>query len=306
MALAYAEIDSNKRRSIFLMTFFIAFIIGLGYVYSMAVGDDTYTIVWVAIAISLFTTLISYYQGDKIALWSSGARPITESENKYVYRLVDNLCITAGLPVPKIYVIDSPAINAFATGRKPELATIAITTGAIEKLENEELEGVIAHELSHVQNYDIRFMTLVAVMVGAITMLAHIFLRSRFLFGNRKSSNSEGGGQLAMIFMIIGIVLAILSPIIAEIIKLAISRRREYLADASGSLMTRYPEGLAKALEKIQANEGGQVMAQVSPATAHLFLSSPFKAKSFSNLFSTHPPLEERIKKLREMGGVAS
>lgn len=298
-ATLYDQIASNKRRSVVLITFFTVLIIGLGYVYSRAMGDETYSVVWMAIIFSLLSTAVSYFQGDKIALWSSGARPITEEENKYVYRLVENLCITSGTPVPKIYIIDSPAINAFATGRKPELASIAITVGAIQKLENEELEGVIAHELSHIQNYDIRFMTLVAVMVGAVTILAHIFLRSRFLFSGKRRDGE--GGQLMLIFMAIGIVLAILSPIIAELIKLAISRRREYLADASGSLLTRYPEGLAKALEKIQANDAGQAMPQVSKATAHLFLSSPFSGKSFSNLFSTHPPLEERIKKLREM-----
>lgn len=300
MAVAlYSQIESNKRRSVVLIMFFTAFIIGLGYVYSRAMGDTTYSAVWIAILISLGSTAISYFQGDKIALWSSGARPISESEDKYILRLVENLTITAGMPLPKIYIIDSPAINAFATGRNPEKASIAITTGAIEKLENEELEGVIAHELSHVQNYDIRFMTLVAVMVGSVAILAHIFLRSRLLFGGRGSR--EGGGQLQAIFMIIGIVLAILSPIVAELIKLALSRRREYLADASGSLLTRYPEGLARALEKIKANDTEQAMPQVSKATAHLFLSNPFSGRAFSNLFSTHPPLEDRIKKLREM-----
>jgi heat shock protein HtpX len=293
----YSQIDSNKRRSVILMTVFIAFIIGLGYIYSMAIGDETYSVVWIAILISLGSTAVSYFQGDKIALWTSGARPITQADNAYVYRMVENLAITSGLPVPKVYLIDSTAINAFATGRKPELASIAITTGAIQQLENEELEGVIAHELSHIQNYDIRFMTLVAVMVGSISILAHLFLRSRFIFGKRDSDS--GGGQLAMIFMLVGIVLAILSPIVAEMIKLAISRRREYLADASGSLLTRYPEGLARALEKIKAQN--EPMPQASRATAHMFLSNPFAGKSFLSLLSTHPPLEDRIKKLREM-----
>lgn len=293
----YSQIDSNKRKSVFLITFFIMFIIGLGYVYSMAIGDETYSVVWIAIVISILSTLVSYFQGDKIALWSSGARPIGEAENKYVYRIIENLCITAGMPVPKIYIIEDPAINAFATGRKPELASIAITRGAIEKLENEELEGVLAHELSHIQNYDIRFMTLVAVMVGAVSILAHIFLRSRLLFGGGRDRNS-GGGQIMMIFMLVGIVLAILSPIIAELIKLAISRKREYLADASGSLLTRYPEGLARALEKIAANDD-QSMPEVSRATAHLFLVNPFKASTLKSLFSTHPPLADRVAKLR-------
>jgi heat shock protein HtpX len=294
----YNEITSNKRRSVMLMTIFIAFIIGLGYVFSRAQGDTTYSGVWFAIIFSLVSTSISYFQGDKIALWTTGARPINEEENKYVYRLVENLCIASGSPVPKIYIIDDPAINAFATGRKPELASIAISTGAIQKLENEELEGVIAHELSHIKNYDIRFMTLVAVLVGAISIMAQIFLRSR-MFGGRRSNDREGGGQIMAIFMIIGIILAILSPLIAELIKLAISRRREYLADASGSLLTRFPEGLAGALEKIK--QDNIPMQRASTATAHLFLASPFSGKSLSNMFSTHPPLEDRIKRLREM-----
>lgn len=295
----YSEITSNKRRSVLLMMIFIALIILLGYVYSRAMGDSSYTGVWLAIIISLFSTLISYYQGDKIALWTSGAKPIVKEDNAYLYRMIENLCITSGVKtIPKIYIIEDPAINAFATGRNPEHASIAVTRGAIEKLENEELEGVLAHELSHVQNYDIRFMTLVAVMVGAVSILAQIFIRSRFLFGGRRSNDREGGG-IAGILMIVGIVLAILSPIIAEMIKLAISRKREYLADASGSLLTRYPEGLARALEKIATEK--LPMKNASQATAHLFLASPFSAKSFSGLFSTHPPIEERIKRLRDM-----
>ena len=197
-----------------------------------------------------------------------------------------------------MYIITDPAINAFATGRDPAHASIAVTTGAIEKLTNEELEGVLAHELSHVKNYDIRFMMLVAVLVGAIAILSNIMLRSRIFRGR---DNDNRGGQLGGILMIAGIVLAILSPIIAEIIKLAISSKREYLADASGALLTRFPDGLANALEKI-ANEA-QPMANASQATAHLFIANPFgSGKKFSNLFSTHPPVEERIKRLREMG----
>lgn len=278
---------------------FIAFIIGLGYIYSKAMGDTTYSGVWFAIIISLGSTTISYYSGDKIALFTSGAKPATKEDNAYVYRMIENLCITAGIKtVPKIYIMNDQAINAFATGRDPEHASIAVTTGAIEKLENEELEGVLAHELSHVTNYDIRFMMLVAVMVGSISILANIFLRAN-LFGGRRS-NDKGGGQIGAVLMIVGIVLAILSPIVAELIKLAISRRREYLADASGSLLTRYPEGLARALEKIAAQN--LPLKTASPATAHMFLSNPFKAKSFSGLFSTHPPIQDRIQKLRNPG----
>jgi heat shock protein HtpX len=210
--------------------------------------------------------------------------------------MVENLCITAGVPVPKIYIIEDSAINAFATGRNPNTASVALTRGAIEKLQNEELEGVIAHELSHVKNYDIRFMMLVAVLVGSVSIMANIFLRGGMLGGKR--DNREGGNALA-IFAIIGIVLAILSPIIAEVIKLAVSRKREYLADASAALLTRYPEGLARALEKI-ANDN-RPMQNASQATAHLFISSPFSGKKISGLFSTHPPIEDRIQKLRAM-----
>jgi heat shock protein HtpX len=291
----YGQIDSNKRQSVLLMMIFIAVIIGLGYVFDKFLGSGDYSYVIFAVLLSFGMTAISYFQGDKIALWTSGAQQITKEGNAYVYRLIENLAITNGTPTPKIYIIEDSAINAFATGRKPDMASIAVTRGAIEKLTNEELEGVLAHELSHVKNYDIRFMTLVAVLVGAISILSNIFLRSRWL----PRRNDREGGNIGAIFMIVGIVLAILSPIIAELIKLAISRRREYLADASGALLTRYPEGLARALEKIKAEN--QPMARASQATAHLFITNPFSSKSFSNLFSTHPPIADRIKKLRKM-----
>ncbi len=294
----YSQIDANKRRSALLIAVFIVLIAALGYVYSLFTGDTTYGGVYVAVGISLIMTTISYFAGDKIALFSNNAKPIAKADNPYLYRMVENLCITAGTPTPRIYIIEDPAINAFATGRKPELASIAVTRGALEKLTNEELEGVLAHELSHVQNYDIRFMTLVAVLVGTISILSNIFLRSRWFMGGRKN-NREGGGQAGSILMIVGIVLAILSPLIAELIKLAISRRREYLADASGSLLTRYPEGLARALEKIAASN--QPLRQAQPATAHLFLANPFAPGTFGSFFSTHPPITDRIKKLREI-----
>jgi len=277
------------------MTIFIAIIIGLGYLFDQIYGAGDYSYVIFAVLISLGMTAISYFQGDKIALYTSGARPIAKEENAYLYRLVENLCITNGGPMPKIYIIEDPAINAFATGRKPDVASIAVTRGALEKLQNEELEGVLAHELSHITNYDIRFMTLVAVLVGSIAILSDIFLRSRW----HRGRNREGGGQLGAILLIAGVILAILSPIIAELIKLAISRRREYLADASGALITRYPEGLARALEKIAAEN--QPMAHATQATAHMFISNPFSGRKISALFSTHPPVEERIKALRSL-----
>jgi heat shock protein HtpX len=230
-----------------------------------------------------------------VALWSAGAQLIEKNDNPYVYRIVENLCITAGVPTPKVYIIPSEAINAFATGRDPKHSSIAVTVGAVNKLENEELEGVIAHELSHVKNYDIRLMTIVVVLVGAISILANMFFRGS-MFGG-KSDDNKGNNVL----MIVGVILIILSPIIAQLIQLAISRRREYLADASGSLLTRYPEGLARALEKI-ANDKN-VLDQASSATAHLFIANPLKnsGRLLANAFSTHPPIEDRIKKLKEM-----
>lgn len=292
----YSQIDSNKQKSVFLLMLATALVLALGYIFDRANGGDGYGGLILGIIISLVTTSVSYFHGDKIALSVAGAQPIAKEENRYVYNMVENLCITAGLPVPKIYIMNDPSINAFATGRKPELASIAITTGAIEKLKNEELEGVIAHELSHVQNYDIRFMMLVAVLVGSISIMANIFLRGGLF---RRRGNDREGGNALVIFAIIGVVLAILSPLIAQLIKLAVSRKREYLADASGALLTRYPAGLATALEKIQAEN--IPLHRAAASTAHLFFSNPFTGKNLAGLFSTHPPIEDRIKKLREM-----
>jgi heat shock protein HtpX len=293
----YKQIDSNKRKSFLLVTFFIIIVLFLGAIFGYLTGYF-FEFVFLAIVISLVMTLISYFQGDKIALSSAGAvGPIAESDNKYVYRLVQNLCITAGLPMPKIYLITDPAPNAFATGRKPEIASIALTTGLIEKLENEELEGVIAHELSHIKNYDIRLMTMVLVLVGTVALMANWFFRFSAFGGRSRDRNSQTGG----ILIIVGIVLSLLSPLIAELIKLAISRKREFLADADGALLTRYPEGLAKALEKISAYD--KPMARANNASAHLYIANPFfgQKKFLTGLFSTHPPIEKRISELRGM-----
>jgi heat shock protein HtpX len=292
----YNQIESNKRKTVILIMIFIAFIMGLGYVGAEYL-DYGYGAISMALIISFIMTLVSYFHGDKIALKSTGAKEIQKEDNPYVYRMVENLCITAGMPMPKVHIIDSPALNAFATGRDPEHASIAITTGLISALENEELEGVIAHELSHIKNYDIRVMTIVIVLVGAIALLSDMFFRIRLFGGGRDSDNR--GGQLGAVLAIVGIVLMIISPLIAELIKLAVSRKREYLADASGSLLTRYPEGLARALEKI--SQSNTPLARANSATAHLFISNPLKGKSFSKLFSTHPPIEDRINKLRGM-----
>ncbi len=290
----YSQIDSNKRKSALLIILFIVFVLFLGWFIGKVIGFGYYGII-IALVVSFLMTIFSYYSGDKVALLTSGARPITKDDNPYLYRIVENLCITAGLPLPKIYIIPDQAINAFATGRDPEHASIAVTEGAIQKLENEELEGVIAHELSHIKNYDIRLMTLVIILVGAVAMLADIFLRWGFY-----SSSDRENKNLGPLFWI-GIILVILSPLIAQLIQLAISRKREFLADADGALLTRYPEGLARALEKIAQESQG--LKRVNSATAHLYIANPFgKSKKFlAKLFSTHPPIEERIKALREM-----
>jgi heat shock protein HtpX len=292
----YTQIEANKRKTVLLISLFIAIILGLGYLFAVPL-EYGFGVMYFAVFISIGMTTFSYFNGDKVALRSSGAREIAKEDNPYVYRMVENLCIASGMSMPRVHIIDSPAMNAFATGRDPAHASIALTTGIIDGLENEELEGVIAHELSHIRNYDIRVMTIVVVLVGSIALISDMFLRSH-IYGTNRSRRSDNN-QSGSILMIVGIILLILSPVIAELIKLAVSRRREYLADASGALLTRYPEGLARALEKIS---GSQIpLATASKATAHLFFANPLKTKSFTKYFSTHPPAEDRVRVLREM-----
>ncbi len=273
-----------------LIAVFSALVLAFGYAIDRYENSGG-TFLFFAAIYSFVSALISYYAGDKVALAVSGAKQITATDNPYLYRMVENLCISQGMPTPKIHVIEDKAINAFATGRDPKHASIAVTTGALTKLQNEELEGVLAHELSHVKNYDIRVMTIVIVLVGIVSLLAQLMFRISF-GGRRSSSRDEGGGNA---FMIIGIVLMIFGPIVAHLIQLAVSRRREYLADASGALITRFPEGLANALRKIQAD--ALPMQNPSAATAHLYIANPFSG----NLFSTHPPIADRIAKLDQM-----
>ncbi|MFA6534361.1 MAG: M48 family metallopeptidase [Patescibacteria group bacterium] len=293
----YNQIDSNKRKTVLLVVIFVALILFLGWIFGQ-LYDYGYAGLILAAGISLAMTLTSYYQGDRVALWTAGAQPLQKNDNPYVYRLVENLCITGGLPVPKVYLINDPAINAFACGRDPAHASLAVTAGAVSKLENEELEGVIAHELSHIKNYDIRLMTIVVVLVGIIGILANFMWRGQ-IFGGRRGGDRDN--QTGGILMVIGLILLILSPIIGELIKLAISRKREFLADASGALLTRYPEGLARALEKISAEN--LPTQKASSGTAHLYIANPFRAgKGFlQNAFSTHPPITERVAALRKM-----
>lgn len=294
----YSQIQSNKRRTVLLIIGFIGFIIFLGWIFASIENTGPAPMV-LAVVIATIMALISYYTGDKIALWSNGAHgPISKEDNPYVYRLVENLCLTAGLPMPKIYLINDTAPNAFATGRDPQHASVAITTGIIQLLENEELEGVIAHELSHIKNYDIRLMTIVIICVGIVSLLANWFLRfSVFGGGHRRDSKNTVG----LLFALIGVILMILSPIFAKLIQLAVSRKREFLADASGALLTRYPEGLARALEKITM--AAKPLQQVNSASAHLFIANPFGPGQhrWRNVFSTHPPMDERIKALRSI-----
>ncbi len=298
--ITYSAIGQNKRKSVLLIFIFLLIIIALGYVFSRAYGNPG--ILVFAVGFSIISALISYYFSDSITLALSGAKQIERKDNSALYDVVENLTIAAGLPLPRIFIIEDSAINAFATGRDPKHAVVCVTTGALTRLNKTELEGVLAHELSHVGNYDIRFMTLVVILVGIITLLGDWFFRMS-LFGGRRKSNSEGGNN--QIFAIVGIVLAILSPVVAMLMQLAVSRQREYLADASGALLTRYPEGLASALEKIAQDT--EALEVANKATAHLYIASPFHLDSkqragwLANLFNTHPPLQERIKRLREI-----
>jgi len=295
----WTQVDSNKRKSIFLIFGFTVFVVALGWLFSYVY--DSYTILAIAIFIALFQALLSYYAGDAIVIATSGAREIQKKDNPMLWNVVENLAITSGLPMPKVYIIPDPAPNAFATGRDPKHASIAVTVGLLERLDKNELAGVIAHEMSHVGNYDIRLSTIVVVLVGVIAVLSDIFIRSRIFGFGRRDSRNEGGQLIA----ILAIVAAILAPIVATIVQLAISRKREFLADADGALLTRYPEGLASALEKISGYK--QPMTHVSSATTHLYISNPLGAEGekeegfFSKIFSTHPPIKERIKVLRQM-----
>jgi len=291
----YTHADSNIRKTWMLIFSFLIFIIGLGWVFSQVFQSPD--ILFFAVIFSLVMNVFSFWYSDKIILTISRAKEIDHKENPEIYHLVENLCITAGLPLPKIYLIPENQINAFATGRDKNHAVIALTQGAFEKLDKTELEGVISHELSHIGNKDMLLMTIVVVLVGFVSILSDFFMRSMWWGGLRRRDDREG--QAGSILAIIGIILAILSPFIALLIQLAISRKREFLADASGALLTRFPEGLANALAKIKVDSTPMKVA--SSATAHLFISSPFKGKKLTNLFLTHPPIEERIKALREM-----
>jgi heat shock protein HtpX len=297
MATIYNQADKNTRLTWVYIAGFLVFVILVGYVFAGAMKNSA--ILYIAVIFSIVMSFVSYWWSDKIVLSMSKARLATHENAREVYHLVENLCITAGLPVPKIYIIEDSSPNAFATGRNPEHAVICLTTGIINLLEKSELEGVIAHELSHVGNRDILLSTVVVVLVGFVTLLADWFRNWTFWGGGRKRDSDSEGNQLQLVLMIVAIVLSILAPIAALLMQLAISRKREFLADADGALLTRYPEGLARALEKISADP--KPLVEANRATAHLFIVNPFKGKKMSSLFMTHPPIEERIKALRGM-----
>ena len=294
MATIYTQADKNTRLTWIYITGFLIFVIGVGYVFAGAMNNSA--ILAVAVVFSALMSFASYWWSDKIVLAMSGAREVTHGNAKEIYHIVENLCITAGLPVPRIYVIQDPSPNAFATGRDSEHAVVCLTTGIIEKLEKKELEGVIAHELSHIGNRDILLSTVIVILVGFVALMADWFRRWAWFGGG---DDDRDRGQLGLILFFAGIVLSILAPIAAMLIQLAISRKREFLADADGALLTRYPEGLASALEKISADP--VPMRHANRATAHLFIANPFRGKKISNLFQTHPPIVERVKALRGM-----
>jgi heat shock protein HtpX len=299
MATLYNIADSNVRKTWFLITFFLVFVILIGWIFGQALHNSV--IVYFAAVFSILTSISSYWYSDKIVLMSTGAKPIKKEDNPELYRIVENLCITAGLPLPQIYILNEAQPNAFATGRDEKHAVLAVTKGLLGKLEKNELEGVIAHELSHIKNKDMLLMTVVVVLAGVISVAADFFMRATFWGG--RSEGDDNNSNNNVIFLILAVAAAILAPIAASLIQLAISRNREFLADASGALLTRYPEGLASALEKIAAD--GSQLRTASSSNAHLFIFSPFRGKEakswFNKLFMTHPPVEERVANLRGM-----
>lgn len=286
----YTQIASNKRKSLLLVFGFVLLVAVLDYVFARAFNQPT---LFIPILIgAIIYAAVSYFFSAQIALGLSGAQPIEKKDAPDLYRAVENLTIAAGLPMPKVYIVDDPSPNAFATGRDPNHAVVCVTSGILPLLEKDELEGVLAHELSHVGNYDIRFMAIVVALVSVVAVVSDLFLR--ISFWNR--DDREEGNQL---FFILGIIGAILAPLVAALIQFAVSRQREYLADASGALLTRYPEGLARALAKISRDP--KPMQHANSATSPLYISNPLKGRSLAGLFDTHPPIEERIKRLREM-----
>jgi heat shock protein HtpX len=291
----YSEIAANKRRSWIILFFFVVFVGALGWVFGEYAGNPSLSI---AVLIgAVVYAFIMYFAGSRLSLAVNGAQEIGKKDNPRLWRIVENLAITDGLPMPRVFIMNDPAPNAFATGRNPKKAAVCATTGLLDIMTDTELEGVFAHEMGHVKNYDMRVSMIAFALSAVVSVIADVILRMTW-FRDRDSNNNNNQAIL-----IIGIVAAILAPIIASLIQLAISRRREYLADATGALTTRYPEGLASALEKI--GQTGSVLRRQNTATAHFFFANPLKGHSLANLFSTHPPIEDRIARLRAMGNHA-
>lgn len=294
----YAQISSNVWKSVLLVIVFMAVLIGLGYLFSEVTGFPY--ILPVAVVIAVAGSIGSYYYSDRIVLGMSQARPANREEHAFIMNSVEGLALAAGIPVPRIYVIDDTAPNAFATGRDPQHAVICVTTGLMQKLDRIELEAVIGHEMAHIKDYDIRFMALVAILAGTIVLISDWLLRSMWWGGGRDRDDDREGGSNP-ILMLVAIAAAILAPIIATLIQLSISRKREYLADAQGALLTRYPDGLASALAKIAADP--EPLEAANKATAHLYIYNPLREHGgfLNSLFSTHPPIEDRIRRLKAM-----
>ncbi|HNW20093.1 MAG TPA: M48 family metallopeptidase [bacterium] len=297
----YQQVDSNRHKTWLLISLSASLLILVGFVFSQVNNNPIW--LYIALAYAVISSFISYWWSDKIVLTISRAKEVQASDSPQLYRLIENLCITAGLPMPKIYVIDDSAPNAFATGRDSKHAAVAFTSGLLAKLDKAELEGVIAHELSHIGNRDILLATIVSVLVGTVVLLADWFARWSFWGGGRRRQDDQGAGQLQAILSIVAIILAILAPLFAQIIQMAISRRREFLADANSALLTRYPEGLIRALQKISADP--EPLEAANRATAHLYFASPFHNKrgvsGLTKMFMSHPPVEERIAALRQI-----
>ena len=297
----YEQIARNKRRSFFLILFFLVLIFVLGWAFGQVTEFGSYAVI-PAVIFAVLMTWGSYYYSDKIVLKVSRAKPVVREEYPHLFHLVEGLAIAAGIPKPRCFVIDDTAPNAFASGRNPENAVIVVTKGILEKLDRAELEGVIAHEMSHIKNFDIRVQTLAVVMVGIILLLSDWILRS-FFWGGRRKGSSKSSGNAGAIFVVVALVLAILTPLIAQLLRLAISRKREFLADADGVMLTRYPPGLASALKKLAADK--EPLEAANKATAHLYIVNPLKSKKrgggMAKLYSTHPPIEDRIATLEAM-----
>jgi heat shock protein HtpX len=289
----YSDIAKNKRKTVMVMAVFMVFVAAIIWIFDKLYGGGSNAVFYGGLIGAAVYTLITYYSGSKLALAVNGAQEIQKSDNPRLWRIVENLSITDGLPMPRVFIMDDPAPNAFATGRDPKNSAVCVTSGILSLMTDSELEGVLAHEMGHVKNYDIRVAMVAFALTAVISLLADIMLRLTWFSGDDRDNNNQA-------FFILGIVAAILAPVVATLIQLAVSRQREYLADATGALTTRYPEALASALEKIQ--QTGSVARRQNTATAHLFFVNPLKAHSLSNLFSTHPPIADRIARLRSMG----